>query len=359
MSAISWWGYLAIFATGLLLVFTLTPVAAWTARRFDVLDHPGGYKNQAAPVPYLGGLAILAGFSLAVFGAAILRRPMSGLGELGIILGLGLVLGFVGLLDDLRGLSPWTRFAVQGTAAVLAIVTGLQVQMFESGILNGVVTVIWIVGVTNAFNLLDNMDGLSAGVATIAAASFFLIAAVNGQFLVAALSIALAGCGVGFLWHNFHPAKIYMGDAGSLFFGLILSILGLKLEFLGPTEVTFFVPIVVVGVALLDTSLVVIERLRAGRNPLSGGRDHISHRLVAVGLPVRGAVGVIYAAAFSLGWTALVMSKVDRTTGFLLMAWVVAMGLFLGYLLSLVPIYGDAASDSADARPPRSLEGVP
>lgn len=358
MRAIAWWEYLGVFAVGLVLVFSLTPGARWIAQRFDVLDHPGGYKRQSTPVPYLGGLAIVVGFSVAVLGAAWLLAPASELDELAFVLGLGVILGGIGLLDDIRGLSAWSRFAVQASAGLAAVAAGLQVEMFEIGILNALITVLWIVGVTNAFNLLDNMDGLSAGVATIAAGFFFLIAAVNGQFLVAALSAALAGCGLGFLWHNFHPARIYMGDAGSLFFGAVLSILGLKLEFAGPTEVTFFVPILVVSVALLDTFLVVFDRLRTGKNPLSGGRDHTSHRLVAIGLPVQAAVGVIYSAALGGGWAALIMSRVDRTTGFLLMSGTLAAGLFFSYLLLRVPVYDQVEFTSDSAESASTLEGV-
>jgi UDP-GlcNAc:undecaprenyl-phosphate GlcNAc-1-phosphate transferase len=183
------------------------------------------------------------------------------------------------------------------------------------------------------------MDGLSAGVAGIAAASFFVIAAANGQFLIAALSLALSGCALGFLRHNFHPARIYMGDAGSLFLGFVLAAIGIKLRFEAPVEVTAFVPFIVLGIAVLDTTLVTTTRLLHGRNPLSGGRDHISHRLVFIGIPVPAAVGLIYAAAIGHGWMALVMSRLDVVTGLLLMGLVLATDVFLGVLLAHVPVY--------------------
>ncbi|MCU1486253.1 MAG: Undecaprenyl-phosphate N-acetylglucosaminyl 1-phosphate transferase, partial [Actinomycetia bacterium] len=202
------------------------------------------------------------------------------------------------------------------------------------------VTVLWIVGVTNAFNLLDNMDGLSAGVAAIAALFVFVMAADNGQFLVATLSVALVGCAGGFLRRNFHPAQIYMGDAGALFLGFTISVLVLKLDFVDqPRSLALAVPVVLLGVPLFDTALVTVNRLLHGRSPLSGGRDHVSHRLVFIGVPVPVAVGLIYMVAGSLGCMALVLSRVDRGSGLILMGWLAVVAAGLGALLSVVPVY--------------------
>jgi UDP-GlcNAc:undecaprenyl-phosphate GlcNAc-1-phosphate transferase len=216
---------------------------------------------------------------------------------------------------------------------------GIKVQLFHGNWIDLVLTVIWITGVTNAFNLLDNMDGLSAGIAAIAAGFFFVIAAINGQIAVAALSIALAGCALGFLRHNFHPARIYMGDAGSLFLGFLLAVIGLKLKFQGPTRVTFMVPLLVLGAAIFDTTLVTITRLIHRRSPFAGGRDHLSHRLVFLGLPVPVAVGVVYASGISLGWVAVVMSRIAIQAGFILMGLVLTLAVAGGVVLARVPVY--------------------
>jgi UDP-GlcNAc:undecaprenyl-phosphate GlcNAc-1-phosphate transferase len=162
---------------------------------------------------------------------------------------------------------------------------------------------------------------------------------MNGQFLVATLAIALAGCAAGFLRHNFHPARIYMGDAGSLFLGFLLAVLALRLRTHMATRITFLVPIVILGVALFDTALVTANRLIHRRSPISGGRDHTSHRLVFVGIPVPVSVSIIYAGAVALGWLGVVMARVDRTTGIILMSLVLLIALFVGVLLSLVPVY--------------------
>ena len=333
------WLYLAVFAGASALAWWLTPVALRFARRREILDLPGGHKSHRSAVPYLGGLAIAAAFSLAVMIAAAVHRPPSGLRELGTILAVALGLAVVGLVDDLRGLGVVVRLGAQFGAGVALWSLGAGTQLVDGAGIDLVITVLWVVGITNAFNLLDNMDGLSAGVAAIAASTFAVIAAMNGQYLVAALGAALAGCAAGFLRHNFHPAVIYMGDAGSLFLGFLLAYLGVKLRFEGPTSVTFFVPVTVLGVAILDTTLVTVTRLQHGLSPFLGGRDHVSHRLVFVGLPVPYAVALIYGAALGHGWLAVVMSRVDVGTGFILMGFVIAADVFLGVILAQAPVY--------------------
>jgi UDP-GlcNAc:undecaprenyl-phosphate/decaprenyl-phosphate GlcNAc-1-phosphate transferase len=330
--------YAAAFVASLGLTLVFTPVLLRFASRRQIVDLPGGHKSHSSPVPYLGGIGIVLAFSVAVMAAALIA-PLGGAGDLAWILGLAVLLSLMGLIDDLRGLSRLLRLFVEIGAGVGVWWIGGGVSLFAAEPANLAITVLWVVGITNAFNLLDNMDGLSGGVAAIGAFFFFLLAALNGQFLVATLAIALAGCAVGFLKHNFHPAKIYMGDAGSLFLGFLLAVLGMRLRFDAPTQVTFMVPILVLGVAMFDTTLVVITRLLHGRHPMEGGRDHTSHRLVFVGIPVPAAVSLIYMAGISLGWLAVVMSRLDRGSGYLLMGLVLTLGLFAGTLLGLVPVY--------------------
>lgn len=333
------WIYLWAFVGALLAAFGFTPIALRIARRFDVMDRPGDYKAQESPVPYLGGLAIVAAFSAVVLAGSFLRAPSEGASQLALVIGLALGLSCIGLIDDLRGLHPIPRFALQVGAAIVVWASGVQIEIFNVAGADATITVLWIVGITNAFNLLDNMDGLSAGIAGIAAATFFILGATNGQFAVAALAAALCGCALGFLRHNIHPARIYMGDAGSLFLGFMLAVLGIKLEFDAPRQITFMVPVLVLGVAILDTCVVVISRLLHRLSPFAGGRDHISHRLVFVGISVRSAVALVYAAGIGLGWLAIVMSRLDAATGFILMGFVVAVAIFAGLMLGLVPVY--------------------
>lgn len=326
--------YTGIFAGSLLLSLLLVPLALRFATRREVLDHPGGYKQQERAVPYLGGLAMLVAFAAVIAGAALLRPPTSGLDELLVILGSAVVLGVVGLVDDLRGLGVVVRVSITVAVAVTLYLSGTQIQLTGIPVVDGTLTVVWIVGIVNAMNLLDNMDGLSAGVATIAALTFFVIAALNGQFLIAALSIALVGCAAGFLRHNRYPAKIYMGDAGSLFLGLMLAVIAIRLRFGAPRQITAFVPLIVLTVPILDTALVTITRLREGRSVLQGGADHTSHRLVQLGMRVPSAVLLIYVVAGFSSWLAIVISRqTDLLAAYLLVTlWVAVAGLAGGFL---------------------------
>ncbi len=339
-----WPAYLAAFAGSLGVAWVLTPLLLRYAVSRQVLDLPDARKTQDSPVPYLGGVAIVAGFSALCLAAAALTRAGPVVLELGVLLGAGLVLAVLGLVDDLRGgLSPALRIAVEAAAGVTVWATGSGTDLQAGPVVDCLVTVLWVVGITNAFNLLDNMDGLSAGIATIGGLGFCLIAGLNGQYLVAALAAGTAGCAAGFLRHNFHPAKIYMGDAGSLFLGFLLAVLGLRLELVDtPPLVALFVPMLVLGVALFDTTLVTCQRLAHGRSPFQGGRDHASHRLVWVGIPVPVAVCLLYAAAISLGWLAVLLARLDTVSGLLLVGFVLTAGVLLLGLLSAVPVYDNS-----------------
>jgi UDP-GlcNAc:undecaprenyl-phosphate GlcNAc-1-phosphate transferase len=336
-----WPEYAAAFLGALTVAWILTPLLLAFALRRQALDVPDDRKAQTNPVPYLGGVAIVGGFSAMVFAAAAIDRASTVLIDLAVLLGTGLVLALMGLLDDLRGgISPYLRLAVEVTAGAVVYETGSGALLGGPDWVNLVVTVLWVVGITNAFNLLDNMDGLSAGVAAIAAGAFALLAAIHGQYLVAALAAATAGCAAGFLRHNFHPARIYMGDAGSLFLGYLLAVLGLKITLTGtPSVVAAFVPILILGVPIFDTTLVTWQRLMHRRNPMNGGQDHTSHRLVWVGVPVPVAVCLLYAAGVCLGWLAILLARLDSTSGLLLVSFVFAVGAFLLGLLAAVPVY--------------------
>jgi UDP-GlcNAc:undecaprenyl-phosphate GlcNAc-1-phosphate transferase len=326
-----------VFVVSAALSLVFTPLVLRFATARGVLDLPGGHKGHNDPVPYLGGLAIVAAFAITVAIAALLRPPVAGRGELFTVLGLAALLAVVGLLDDLRGLTPAARLVVEVGAGFVLWAVGAGVELAGPGVTDAALTILWVVGITNAFNLLDNMDGLSSGVAAIAAGWFFVIASQNGQFLVAALAVGLAGCALGFLRHNFHPARIYMGDAGALFLGFMLAYLGMKLRFDGPTNTTFLVPILVLGVPIFDTSLVTLSRLHHGVSPFVGGRDHTSHRIVRLGLPVPAAVALIYTVGVCLGMVALVVSRIDRSSAYILAAAVAILAVLSAVLLSLAP----------------------
>ncbi len=360
MSQLPLWSYGGILGASLLLSLLLTPLALRLALRFDVLDHPGPAKAHAEAVPYLGGAAIVASFSAAVLAATVADPPPSGLPQLAGFLALAVGLAFLGLLDDLRGgLSPWLRVVLEAAAglAVWAMGDATHLAGFPRW-LDALVTVVWVVGVTNAFNLLDNMDGLSAGVAAIAALAIFGVAWLHQRYLIGALAVALAGCAGGFLRHNFKPAKIYMGDAGSLFLGFVLAVLLLKLREHPAARVDMAVVVAIPAVALFDTALVVATRLARKVSPFQGGQDHTSHRLVRLGLSVRQAVLVIYAAAAVLAGDALVMSELGPAVRVVGLVSLVAVAALVAVPLARVPV-GRPGPAQVPATEVRGVEARP
>jgi UDP-N-acetylmuramyl pentapeptide phosphotransferase/UDP-N-acetylglucosamine-1-phosphate transferase len=218
------------FLFAALVSLVLTPVAIATAVRLGVLDRPGAHKSHTTPTPYLGGIAIVVAVALSITVAAALRAGSGSLVQLGGLLVTAVLVAIVGLVDDLRGLPVTVRFGAQLAAALSLWQLGIRAEVTQIVWLDLAITVVWVVGITNAMNLLDNMDALTASTATIASLWFGVIGLVNGQVLVAALAFAVAGGAAGFLRDNRPPARIYMGDAGSLFLGVMLAALGMLVE---------------------------------------------------------------------------------------------------------------------------------
>ena len=307
--------FMLIFASALVMAIGGTPVVRRMALRLGVIDQPNARKVHVNPIPLLGGLAIYGAFIAAV----LLFGNRYGLDELvGILVGASLV-SFLGVWDDRRGLSPLLKLIGQFLAASILVLTGVRIGTFPWEALNIAVTLLWVVVITNAMNLLDNMDGLSGGIGATAAIFFLLLAAMNDQFLVGALSAALVGACLGFLVYNFNPASIFMGDAGALFLGFILAAVGIKLRFPDGLEiVTWMVPVLILGLPLFDTGLVIVSRLRRGFNPLTTpGKDHVSHRLVAMGYTRREAVLICYLICAGLGVIALFVTQATIVEGYI------------------------------------------
>ena len=347
------WLYALTFVGAITLSLLLVPAVREYAQRKEITDQPGGHKSHSAPVPYLGGVAMVLAFSAAMFVGVVVRRSSQFDGrevrltvgnllaqgdglvrELIVVLGLALIFSAMGLIDDLRGLSPWLRFAVGLGIAVTLVAYGIRLQSPLPDAADAVISVVWILGITNAFNLLDNIDGLAAGTAAAAATTFFLITLFNDQDYSALLAIGLAGAMLGFLRSNFHPATIYMGDAGSLFIGFLMAYLGLKMRTTVTEIPQLFAPLVVLGVAVLDTTMVVVSRLRRGVSPFTGGQDHLSHRLRRLGLSVRRSVSTLLLASVALGGLAVALSDAPATVGYWLLAAAVLSGVMATVLLT-------------------------
>jgi UDP-GlcNAc:undecaprenyl-phosphate GlcNAc-1-phosphate transferase len=306
--------FMLIFASALVLAIGGTPLARRMALRLGIIDQPNARKIHVDPIPLLGGVAIYGAFIAAV----ILFGNRFRLNELISILVGASLMSFLGVWDDRRGLSPLLKLVGQFLAASILVVSGVRIGTFPWEALNIAVTLGWVVVITNGMNLLDNMDGLSGGVGAVAAIFFLLLAAMNDQYLVGALSAALVGACLGFLIYNFNPASIFMGDAGSLFLGFVLAAVSIKLRFPEGIEiVTWMVPVLILGLPLFDTTLVIISRLRRNLNPLtSPGKDHVSHRLVAMGYTRREAVLICYLICAGLGVVALFVTQATILEGY-------------------------------------------
>ncbi len=359
----------------------LTPLVRAIAVRAGFVDRPGGHKQHGRVVALGGGVAIL----LAIAGPAViayallahwasdtppdwlpaaLLEHLPGLAsrgpQLAAVLAGALVLHVVGLIDDVRPLGPVPKFIAQfAVAGFIAGPMGLRVVELLPVPLSIAATVAWMVVIINAFNFLDNMDGLSAGVAAVAGAILAVASLASGQLFVPALAAAVVGGVAGYLVFNFHPARIFMGDAGSLVIGYLLAVLTILATYYDPdrrlSPFGLLVPVVVLAVPLYDVGSVVIHRLRLGISPFRGDRRHFSHRLVRRGLTVRGAVLTIYLATAATGLPAIVLPRVS---------WPYAV-LLLGQCLCVVAIIailehaGPSAVEGASTNPDDSRHNPP
>jgi UDP-GlcNAc:undecaprenyl-phosphate/decaprenyl-phosphate GlcNAc-1-phosphate transferase len=367
---------LTVYAFALLLAATILPSAlvSWlvvalvrrAAVRMGLMDQPGERKVHTRPVPLGGGLGIWAGVvtTLAAGGVAVLivsRVPalaamlpgaitqhfdglFSKLSEISVIVACGTVLVLLGLMDDRRGL-PWQiRLGVEFAVASLCVYwQGLQLTLFiELPWLTSVISVFWIVALINSFNMLDNMDGLSGGVAAISSSFLALMLLTSGgpldgqpQIFVAAMLLVLVGALLGFLGHNWPPAKIFMGDAGSYFIGFWIAVgtlLATYAGYQGDTPHAVVAPLIVMAIPLYDLVSVIWLRLREGRSPFEGDKRHFSHRLVDLGMTKKQAVLTIYLATATCSLWALLLPRVDMY-GAIIIVFGTALVLALVYVL--------------------------
>ena len=340
MSELSVTDYLILGSLSLFLVGGLTPVMQLVAKRFGVIDTPSeSHKTHQKPVPYLGGVAIAVGVVTVTYLASLASNFNRGTFLLASsVLVPAILMGVVGLIDDIRKLSPWPRFIIQSGFGVvisfLLVSTNTLGSPFGNYLIDIPITVLWIVGITNSINFFDNIDGGASGAVAISAIFLFLLSWQGGQFLIAALSIVLAGATLGFLLWNRPPARIYMGDAGALFLGILVASLTIRFD---PNPIdriaSFAVPFLLLAVPILDTSVAVISRLRRGISPLQGGKDHLSHRLMRSKFTKRQAIFILWILSMFFGAIAIVVSlapfSLERYIVYLaLMFWLIAFVIF-------------------------------
>ena len=312
-----------------IISYGFTPLARQIAFKVKLLDHPNFKKSHAHPTPLMGGLSMF----LAFFTAVLFTTDVNNYAY-GILVG-SVILLAIGMIDDKLGMMPRLKLSAQILVALIAYKTGIRVITFEDYYISMFFTVFWIVGITNAFNLLDNLNGLSSGIAGISAVFFGIMAILNSQVYIAVLSFALAGACFGFLKHNFPKANIFMGDSGSMFLGFSLACIAI----LGSWEtdkisLSLSLPVLILGYPIFDTTLVTFLRIKEKRSVFIGGKDHSSHILASLAFKKKKAVLLIYAICVLLGLSAFLVSALPLVAAVTVLAIATLSMLSFGFYLA-------------------------
>ncbi len=343
-------GYVAAaLAVAALIAFIATPVVKSLAFKVGAVDVPKDARRMHDhPIPRMGGLAIFLGFLLAVLIFVPLTSAMGNSGaELlsdstkGMLLG-AIIIVILGVFDDIYDLPAKFKFVVQIIAAIVAAVSGNVIDVIsnpnvfsqnpwlELGWLSYPVTIIWIVAVTNAVNLIDGLDGLACGVSTISSMTMLVIALLVSEVNVAVMMGALAGACLGFLPYNLNPAKIFMGDTGSTFLGFILATMSVQGMFKMYTIISFVVPFLMLGLPIFDTCFAFIRRIAHGQSPMHPDRSHVHHRLIDMGFTQKQAVGILYVISAILGLSAVILTTSGALKAMIFLLAMCAAGVVAG-----------------------------
>jgi UDP-GlcNAc:undecaprenyl-phosphate GlcNAc-1-phosphate transferase len=304
------------------VAYLSVPLAIKLAYRVGAIDQPDKRKVHLQAMPRIGGLAIFIAFLLTMVLVVKVNGPFQG-----IIYGI-IIIFIVGLLDDIFQLSPWIKLAGQIIAAAVAIHFGVVVHfvtnpfdgMLSLGFLSLPITFLWIVGISNAINLIDGLDGLAAGVSSIAAATMGVVALLQGQAMVAIVAFVLVASILGFLPYNFHPARTFMGDSGSNFLGFALACLAVTGMAKGAAIISLLMPIVILGIPIFDTCFAIIRRINKKAPIFMPDKDHLHHRLMKMGFSHQGSVLLIYGISAFFGGVAVVLTLLNSPKATLLLA---------------------------------------
>lgn len=330
---------LSLALAALAVTLIVTPLVIRVVRRAGALDHPGPRRIHARPMPTLGGIALAVAVLAVAWGSRVLPGPARELDPRP-LLGLSLAsipILALGAIDDLRGTPPWVKLIIQVCAALVLSLFGYGVPLisspfggsFSSGALNVPLTVAWVVIVINAINLIDGLDGLASGAVLIASLALWWVARTHGDFYVMFVCSLLAGATLGFLRYNFPPARVFMGDTGSHFLGLVLAAASLLENRKGTAAVTLLFPLVAMGLPIADSLMAFARRLVHGAPVFRADSEHIHHRLLRLGLSPRGALFVLWYLCAYLGVTAVVISALPREQ-----VWMVAGLMTLGLVFA-------------------------
>jgi len=317
--------YFAAALLALLISFVTTPAIIALAHRYGWLDVPTDpRKVHSRPVPRLGGIAVVLAFAAPILGLAVYVNGVSETlytdsSEVASFLAGAALVVALGVWDDVRGADAKLKLAVQSVAAFLVWYGGIRIELLGLPLGGEVqltwmsfpITWLWIVGVTNALNLIDGLDGLAAGLGLIASSVLFAVALMDHAVLLCLLMACLGGALLGFLYYNFNPAKIFLGDSGSMFLGFVLSAVSIWTHRKGATAAALLIPMMALGLPLLDTSLAFVRRLLRRASPFDADRDHVHHRLLALGLSHKNAVLTLYTTSGILALGALALLRDD------------------------------------------------
>lgn len=306
------------FILALAVAFAFTPAVKMLAIRIKAVDVPRDNRRMhKVPIPRMGGLAIFAGFLIS----SILFLPLTG--QFRAILIGALVLVVLGIIDDIVALDAKIKFVGQTVAALIPALSGVVIQGFGNpfiehdyvplGILAIPITVIWIVGITNAVNFIDGLDGLACGVSAIATVTMLVIAILFSEVQVALMMAALAGACLGFLPYNMNPAKIFMGDTGAMFLGYTLAVASIQGLFKFYAVISFAVPFILLGLPIFDTGFAIVRRILRGQSPLQADRGHVHHRLIDLGFDQKQSVAILYAFSALMGLTAVILARTNES----------------------------------------------
>ena len=323
----------AALIVALIVALVATPVVKSLAFKMGAMDVPKDNRRMHDhPIPRMGGLAIFLGFLLSVLLFAEITPQLRGM-----LLG-SVIIVVLGIFDDIYSLPAMFKFVVQIVAALVAVFSGNVIQtlsnpnIFSSelywdlGVLSIPVSVIWIVAITNAVNLIDGLDGLACGVSTISSMTLLVISLVVSDAPAAILMAALAGSCIGFLPYNLNPAKIFMGDTGSTFLGYVLAVVSIQGLFKFYTIISFAVPFLMLGLPIFDTCFAFIRRIAHGQSPMHADRSHVHHRLIDMGFSQKQAVAVLYIISAILGLSAVVLTTAGAVKAMLLLLALCAAG---------------------------------
>jgi len=324
--------YLLTFILAFSLSIYLTPLMRKAALQFNIVDRPDGrLKNQRSPVPYLGGLAVYLAFLISLSLTFSFDQEM-----LGILLG-GTIIVILGLIDDFGVLSPVVKLCGQSIAVLVLMRSGIIIQLdIIPWYISLPLSYVWLIGIINALNIIDVMDGLSSGVALMCSIIFILVGVLNHSMIIAIVAAALGGSLLGFLRYNFEPAQIYLGDTGSMFIGMMMGSLAMIGNFTQHNNLGCFAPVLILGVPIFDTMFVMYIRYRRGMSILTGSPDHFALRLRKWRLTTRQTVTISYAISLILGIAALVIMNVRDGLALTILLMLIAAGIGTGYFLKKI-----------------------